>query len=180
MEAAPRLGAGRPATLFEIDHFVGCLPELTEMSPRERTQLASSTLVAEAPGGKMITYRGEESDTAYFILKGSVGVGYLKEDEYIILNYLHEGDFFGEVAALTGMPRTANIITEEDCEFLIIPSKVVKALTKKYPALNVLLHTLIGERLSQTELPGGTSYDQQLLLDLRTKQPDMEEEPSLA
>ena len=109
-----------------------------------------------------------------------MGVGYLKEDEYIILNYLHEGDFFGEVAALTGMPRTANIITEEDCEFLIIPSKVVKALTKKYPALNVLLHTLIGERLSQTELPGGTSYDQQLLLDLRTKQPDMEEEPSLA
>jgi MFS family permease len=180
VEAAPRLGAGRPATISEVDRFVGCLPELSGMSAKERTQLASGTLVAEAPGGKMITYRGEESDTAYFILKGSVGVGYLKEDEYIILNYLHEGDFFGEVAALTGMPRTANIITEEDCEFLILPSKVVKGLTKKYPALNVLLHTMIGERLSQTELPGGTSYDQQLLLDLRTKQPDMEEEPALA
>jgi len=180
VEAAPRLGAGRPATLFEIDHFVGCLPELTEMSPRERTQLASSTLVAEAPGGKVITYRGEESDTAFFILKGSVAAGYLKEDEYIILNYLHEGDFFGEVAALTGMPRTANIITEEDCEFLILPAKVVRGLTKKYPALNVMLHTLIGERLSQTELPRGTSYDQQLLLELRTSQPDLETETTPA
>jgi CRP-like cAMP-binding protein/MFS family permease len=180
VEAAPRLGAGRPATLFEIDHFVGCLPELTEMSPRERTQLASSTLVAEAPGGKVITYRGEESDTAFFILKGSVAAGYLKEDEYIILNYLHEGDFFGEVAALTGMPRTANIITEEDCEFLILPAKVVRGLAKKYPALNVMLHTLIGERLSQTELPRGTSYDQQLLLELRTSQPDLEPETAPA
>jgi MFS family permease/CRP-like cAMP-binding protein len=177
VEAAPRLGAGRPATLAEVDRFVGRLPELTGMSQKERAQLASGTLVAEAPGGKIVTYRGEESDAAYFILKGSVGVGYLHEDEYIILNYLHEGDFFGEVAALTGMPRTANIITEEDSEFLILPSKIIKGLTKNYPALNVMLHTLIGERLSQTELPRGTSYDQQLLLELRSKQPDMEEQP---
>jgi len=75
------------------------------------------------------------------------------------------------------MPRTANIITEEDSEFLILPSKIMKGLTKNYPALNVMLHTLIGERLSQTELPRGTSYDQQLLLELRSKQPDMEEQP---
>jgi MFS family permease len=44
VEAAPRLGAGRPATLFEIDHFVGCLPELTEMSPRERTRYSNSPI----------------------------------------------------------------------------------------------------------------------------------------
>ena len=84
------------------------------MSPKERAQLAADTLVAEAPGGKLVTYRGEASDAAYFILKGSVGAGYIKDDEYVILNYLHEGDFFGEVAALTGMQRTANIITDED------------------------------------------------------------------
>jgi CRP-like cAMP-binding protein len=90
---------------------------------------------------------------------------------------LREGDFFGEVAALTGMTRTANIITEEDSEFLILPSKVLKSLTRKYPSLNVMFHTLIGERLSQTELPRGTGFDQQLLRDLRTNQPDMEKEP---
>jgi CRP-like cAMP-binding protein len=171
VEAAPRLGMGRPATMSEVERFIGHLPELTGMSPKGRTQLASDTLVAEAQGGKMVTYRGEASDAAYFILKGSVGVGYIKDEEYIILNYLHEGDFFGEVAALTGMQRTANIITEEDSEFLIIPAKVLKSLTKRYPSLNVMFHTLIGERLSQTELPRGTSYDQQLLRDLRTNQP---------
>jgi hypothetical protein len=36
---------------------------------------------------------------------------------------------------------------------------------------------VIGERLSQTELPRGTSFDQQLLRELRTSQPDMEPEP---
>jgi CRP-like cAMP-binding protein len=175
-EAAPRLGMGRPATLLEVDRFVGHLPQLSGMSPRERTQLASNTLVAEAPGGKVVTYRGEVSDVAYFILKGSVGVGYLREDEYVILRYLREGDFFGEVAALTGMVRTANIITEEESEFLIFPASVMKGLVRSYPALNVMLHTLIGERLSQTDLPHGLGFDQQLLLELRSRQPDMKEE----
>jgi len=178
IEAAPRLGMGRPATISEVERFIGHLPGLTGMSPKERVQLASDTLVAEAPGGKLITYRGETSDAAYFILKGSVGAGYIKDDDYVILRYLHEGDFFGEVAALTGMQRTANIITEEDSEFLVIPSRVMKRLTQKYAALNVMLHTTIGERLSLTELPRGTSFDQQLLRELRTDQPDMQTEPA--
>ena len=177
VEAAPRLGAGRPAATSEVERFLGSMPELANMNSRERTQLVSETLVAEAPGGKVVTYRGEESDSTYFILKGSVGVGYLSGDEYVILNYLQEGDFFGEVASLTGMTRTANIITEEDSEFLILPSKVMRALAKRYPSLNVRLHTLIGERLSQTELPRGTSFDQQLLRELRTSQPDREGQP---
>jgi CRP-like cAMP-binding protein/sugar phosphate permease len=177
VEAAPRLGLGQPATLVEAERFIAYLPPLAGMSAKERAQLASDTLVAEAPGGKVITYRGEESDVAYFILKGSVGVGYIRGDEYVILNYLKEGDFFGEVAALTGMKRTANIITEEDCEFLILPAKVLKKLARNYQGLNVMLHTVIGERLSQTDLPLGLSFDQQLLRELRSSQPEMEEQP---
>jgi Cyclic nucleotide-binding domain len=168
IEAAPRLGAGRPATLAEVERFIGRMPELNGMTAKEQAQLASDTLVAQAPGGKVVVYRGEASDAAYFILKGSAAAGYLRDDEYIILNVLREGDFFGEVAALTGMQRTANIITEEESEFLIIPSKVVKRLTQKYAALNIRLHTIIGERLSLTELPKGTGFDQQLLRELRT------------
>ena len=178
IEAAPRLGAGRPATLSEVERFIGHLPELAGMSPKERTQLVSDALVAEAPSGKVITYRGEESDAAYFILKGSVGAGFMRGDEYVILRYMKAGEFFGEVAAMTGMTRTANIITEEESEFLILPAKVMKNLARRYPGLNVMLHTLIGERLSLTELPRGTGFDQKLLRDLRTSQPDMETKPT--
>jgi hypothetical protein len=177
VEAAPRLGAGRPATMFEVERFISRLPELRDMPQKERARLASDTLVAEAPGGKVVVYRGETSDAAYFILKGSVGVGLIRDEDYVILNYLQEGEFFGEVAAMTGMSRTANIITEEDSEFLILPSKVMKRLAQQYPRLNVMLHTVIGERLSQTELPRGTGFDQQLLRELRTPQPAIEAEP---
>ena len=177
VEAAPRLGAGRPATIVEVERFISRMPELAGMSPKERAQLASDTLVAEAPGGKIVVYRGETSDAAYFILKGSVGVGFIKDGEYVILNYLREGDFFGEVAALTGSQRTANIITEDECEFLIIPSKVMRRLADNFAGLREMFYTTISERLSVTELPFGAGLDQQLLRDLRTSKPDMTEEP---
>lgn len=168
VEAAPRLGAGRPATRSEVDQFISHMPELTGMSPKERDQLAAETLVAEAPGGKIVVYLGETSDPAYYILKGSVAAGYLKDDDYVILNYLYVGDFFGEVAALTGAQRTANIITEEESEFLIIPSKVMRQLAKKYDSLRVVFFATMAERLSRIELTRSTSLDQQMLRELRT------------
>ena len=175
-EAAPRLGAGRPATMSEVERFISHMPELMGMNPGDRKQLASEILVADSPAGMVVTYRGEASDMAYFILKGSVGVGYNKEDEYVILNYLHEGDFFGEVAALTGSQRTANIITEEASEFLIIPSRVVQRLAQKHEGLRQMLYTTMNQRLSMIVLPRSTGLDQELLRELRT--PDMETEPA--
>jgi CRP-like cAMP-binding protein len=94
----------------------------------------------------------------------------------MIINEMRPGDFFGEVTALTGMQRTANVITEEDCEFLIIPSPVMRQLAMKYPHWNLVLDNTIGERLSLTERPHGTGYDQQMLRELRTNQPDIEKE----
>ncbi len=168
IEAAPRLGAGRSATMSEVERFISRMPELMEMGPKERAQLASDTLVAEASAGMVVTYRGETSNMAYFILKGSVGVGYKKDDEYVILNYLREGDFFGEVAALTGSQRTANIITEEASEFLIIPSRVMQRLAQRYEGMRSMIYATMNQRLSTIELLPGMGLDQELLRELRT------------
>ncbi len=133
-EAAPAAWRWSVATLIDIECFVEHMPELAAMGARERKRLAEQTLVADAPGGKIVVHIGESSDAAYFILKGSVGVGLIKDDDYVILNYLKEGDFFGEVAALTGRERTANVITEEDSQFLILPAKVIRQLAGRMRA----------------------------------------------
>jgi CRP-like cAMP-binding protein len=180
VEAAPRLGAGRAALRAEIDRFIHRLTELDGMTSSERDELAAQTLIAQAPAGTVVLYRGETSDMAYFILKGSVGVGYRKEDEYVILNILRDGDFFGEVAALMGTTRSANVITEEESEFLIIPATVIRKLEQQYAGLSKLFYTTMVERLSMIDQPHGMSMNQQLLRQLRTSQPDMETELSSA
>ena len=176
LEAAPRLGTGRAALRSEIDRFIQRLSGLERMTSGERDELAAQTLIADAPPGTLVVYRGETSDMAYFILKGSVGVGYLKDDEYVILNILRDGDFFGEVAALTGALRTANIITEEESEFLVLPSKVLRNLARNYQEVRLIFHTTMIDRLSMIDQPRGMGMDQQLLRELRTSQPDTEKE----
>ena len=180
VEAAPRLGTGRAALRSEIDRFIQRLNGLERMTSNERDELAAQTLIAQAPPGTVVVYRGETSDMAYFILKGSVGVGYRKDDEYVILNILRDGDFFGEVAALTGAVRTANIITEEESEFLVVPAKVLKNLTQNYEEVRIMLQTTMIDRLSMIDQPRGVGMDQQLLRELRTSQPDMEADPTSA
>ena len=123
---------------------------------------------------KIITYRGEISDVAYFILKGCVGVGHLKEDEYVILRYMGEGEIFGEIAALTGLQRTANIITEEPCEFIILPSQTLQRLARRHEGLRAMFYSLMAQRLSATELAHNITLDQGMLRELRTNQPEME------
>jgi len=179
-EAAPRLGVGRIATRSEVDRFISHMPDMARIGLKERDQLAADMLVAEAPRGTVVVYRGETSDAAYFILNGRAAAGYLNEDDYVILNYLYESDFFGEVAALTGAQRTANVITEEDSEFLIIPSKVMRRLAEKYDGLRKVFHATMAERLKRIELVRSVSHDQQLLRELRTNATVMEYEKSLA
>jgi len=170
-EAAPRLGGGRPATMVDVKRLLARIPALSAMSPSEQAQLVKETLVVDAPGGKIVTYRGERSDMAYFILKGSVGEGYIKDEEYVILNVYHEGDFFGETAALTGLQRMVNIITEEECEFLILPSGTVQRLAQKHEGLRGMLYAQMTQHLNAVELPHGINLDQQLLRELRTASP---------
>jgi CRP-like cAMP-binding protein/sugar phosphate permease len=170
-EAAPRLGGGRAATLEDVGRFIATRPELSSMTKKEKRQLATDTLVAEARGGKVVVYRGENSNAAYFILRGSVGVGYVKNEEYVILSYLREGDYFGEVAALTGAARTANVIAEEDSEFLILPSKVLRRLADRYTGLKDLFYTTMAQRLSVIDIPLAVKLDQSLLRELRTDAP---------
>jgi len=153
---------------------------MVDMGTKELDQLAAETLLAEAPAGTAVVYRGEISDSAYFVLRGRAAAGYLEDHEYLILNYLDEGDFFGEVAALTGAQRTANVITEEESEFLIIPSKVMRRLAEKYAALRKVFYATMEERLKRIELARSVSLDQGLLRELRTNTTVMDYEKSLA
>jgi hypothetical protein len=67
------------------------------------------------------------------------------------------------------------VITEEESEFLIIPSKVRHRLAKQYDGLRQVFYSTMAQRLSRIELPRGVSVDQQLLRELRTNAPVMEE-----
>jgi CRP-like cAMP-binding protein len=83
------------------------------------------------------------------------------------------GDFFGEIAALTGSPRTANVVAEETTEVLEIPGETLKSVMD-VPALNTLINSKLTERLgrtSTTDFVRLAKPDQRDLADLRRRRP---------
>ena len=90
-----------------------------------------------------------------------------------------EGDFFGEIAALTGSPRTADVVADTDTTLLEVPSDGLRA-TMAVPEIQKLVFSTLTSRLMRTEaadLPRLAGQDQEALRDLRTPRPSVEALP---
>jgi CRP-like cAMP-binding protein len=89
---------------------------------------------------------------------------------YRSLSTMTAGDFFGEIAALTGSTRTADVVAEEVTTLLQVPAQSLRGLMGN-PALGALIQAKMTERLGRTsinELPRFAGVDQQDALNLRT------------
>jgi DHA3 family macrolide efflux protein-like MFS transporter len=169
--AAPGLGAGRAATPADFDALAGLLPPLSALSAEERASLISGGCVFQAPAGTAIVKHGEAGDAAYFILAGRVVAGIATaEGSYRSLSTMTAGDFFGEIAALTGARRTADVVVEEGGSTLLqVPAEALRGLMD-HPALKQLFLARMTERLARTnitDLPRFAGVDQQALKELR-------------
>ena len=98
---------------------------------------------------------------------------------YRSLSTMVTGDFFGEIAALTGSPRTSNVLAEDASTLIEVPATTLRALMD-VPALNSLFTTTLTERLGRTtgaDRPRLSGLDQDALRDLRTPRPAVEALP---
>ncbi len=168
----PGVGVGRPAVPADVDLLIGLVPPLSMLTPQECSNLAHSSKVIDVPQGTVILRRGEVGDAAYFILSGRLAAGITSGGgDYHSLDAMTVGDFFGEIAALTGATRTADVVAAEPSKVLQVPSETLHKLMSN-PALSSLVLSQMTRRLTTTsllgELPRFAGYDQQVMRELRT------------
>ena len=71
--------------------------------------------------GAIIVTSGDQSDAVYFINQGDLKICLAGEDgKEVVLNVIGAGESFGELAVLTGEPRSADVIAKTPCELMII------------------------------------------------------------
>lgn len=170
---AARLSGARAATVADFLALADHNPSLARLDPAQLRDLAAHTLVAEAPAGCTVLRRGEKSDAGYFIISGRVVAGWDEEGGYRPLETLNAGDFFGEIAALTGSPRTANVVADEPTVLLEVPAATLRTMTAD-PELNRIFMSRMTERMvrmNMVDLPRFQGMDQANLKDLRTPSP---------
>jgi CPA1 family monovalent cation:H+ antiporter len=93
------------------------------------------------PGQRLIT-AGERGDAAWFIASGAVEV----EARHAPVR-LGRGDFFGELALLTGAPRTANVTAIAFCELLVLYARDFRNLLAANAAIRAEIEEVAAERL---------------------------------
>jgi len=164
----------RPATLADFDRLAGHLPALSRLEPAQRAALVNAATVRDVAAGTTIVGVGDIGDAAYFILDGRTAAGTPEADGgYRSLSLMEAGDFFGEIAALTGSARTATVVAEEPTTIVEVPAPALRALMT-VPEIGSLFLSKLTERLSRTntaDLPRFSGVDQASLKDLRTPRP---------
>lgn len=104
------------------------------------------------PAKKTIIHAGTESDTLYYIVKGSVSVLLEdKDDHEIVLDYLNDGDFFGEMGLFSeASNRSAWVKARTDCEIAEISYAKFNSLRQDLPDVLFEISTQIANRLRKT------------------------------
>jgi voltage-gated potassium channel len=100
------------------------------------------------PAGAVVVRRGERGDCMYFIATGAVEIRLTGEPLR-----LGEGDFFGEIALLTGAPRTATVVAIEPCILLRLDIVEFRDLMGRRPDLARVILAAAGRRIEASALP---------------------------
>src|SRR5207244_7539112 len=110
------------------------LPLLERLSQDSFCELVNKREYHRHVPGQLIIREGDPRRSYYVSVEGKVRIYKVGPDEKeITLAHLGEGAFFGEMALLSGAPRTANVVAEEDTEILEVTDVVLRDLAGKYP-----------------------------------------------
>jgi CRP/FNR family cyclic AMP-dependent transcriptional regulator len=124
---------------------------LSNPALKNMDEFLSSAHKRRYPRGSTIIFAGEESDSIFYITKGSVTV--LIEDDNgreIIVAYLHEGDFFGEMAMFGEGTRTAWIKAKTECEVAELGYPKFIELSQRDTGILYAVATQLADRLGKT------------------------------
>ncbi len=101
------------------------------------------------PAGTTVFRQGEPGGSIYVIRSGKVRVLKESHGRRRIVSTLGPGDFFGEMAAVTGRPRSATVEVIEDAELLKVPAAKLQEMVIGAGEIAIRLIRHLAERLDR-------------------------------
>ena len=136
-------------TIEDIRKFI-----LFKTLPMESlTAIIPHLVINTFPAGGTIIYRGDPGYSMFMILSGSVAAT-LIDNEGIehTLSTMKEGDVFGEIALLTGEPRTANVKAITEVRVVQMYQNIFNEMRGRYPELNNAFFRLLVQRIGDKDI----------------------------
>jgi CRP-like cAMP-binding protein len=120
------------------------VPLFEKLSKQGLQEVASVADEIDLPEGKALTTEGERGREFFVLLDGGAEVRQRGKR----IATLGRGDFLGEIALVTKLPRTATVTTTSPVRALVITERDFTALLKRSPAVGQGVLQALGERLA--------------------------------
>lgn len=134
-----------------LDTILATSPLFSSLSPKKRGELVELFKPKKLAKGDLIIKQGDPGESMYLIQSGYVKVIAKKESGEAFQSRLLPGDFFGEVALISGKPRTADVIAESDLRLMEITRNDLKTIVQKYPEILEILKKNVKSRMGKIE-----------------------------
>ena len=126
----------------KIDLIKG-VPLFSKLSRKGLEAVATVADEMDLPAGKTLTKEGERGREFFVLLEGTADV----HQEGRKIRTLGKGDFLGEIALVTKLPRTATVTTTSPARALVITERDFASLLQRSPDIGQGVLEALGERL---------------------------------
>jgi CRP-like cAMP-binding protein len=119
------------------------VPLFSGLSKRELGEVAGIADELAIAQGKELTHEGAAGHEFLVLVEGTADVRRKGRK----INTLSSGDFLGEIALVTGTPRTATVTTTAPARMLVITERDFKSLLRRSPPLQLKILEALAARL---------------------------------
>lgn len=152
---------------------------LSALPPDELRALEQRCRWRRHRAGEQILDRQSESRDLFFVVSGRVRVVvFSASGREVFYAFIEAGDFFGELSAIDGEPRSASVIAVDDCVLCALSSETFNHLLLRHPEVAVaVLRRLTriirtsDERIYELTTLGAVQRVHRLLLQLARPDP---------
>jgi CRP-like cAMP-binding protein len=123
--------------------LIARVPLFAGLSKRELGQVASIADEIDLPADKVLIREGERGREFFVLLEGEAEVARKGKK----LATRRAGEFFGEIALVSNLPRIATVKTLEPVRALVIRDVDFRALLQRAPAITVKVLQAVADRL---------------------------------
>jgi CRP-like cAMP-binding protein len=130
----------------KLDHLRG-VPLFARMGTRELERLGELADDVEVGLDRVLAEQGAVGHEFFIVLEGRVMV----LDGNTPVTTLGPGEFFGEIALIESVPRTATVRAEGIVRLLVIGHREFHALMDEFPSVRAAVMDAVAERLRRSE-----------------------------
>ena len=123
--------------------MISHVPLFAACSKTELRKIAALADEIDLPAGTRLTKEGASGKEFVVIVQGRADV--LRQGKK--LRSLGNGDFLGEIALVTGAPRTATVTTTEPTRALVIAAPAFRTLLRNTPSMQLKVLDALASRL---------------------------------